>query len=141
MVKVRVKKLNENTVIPSYAHGGDAGFDLSSAYDYVIRSGKREIVKTGFSMEIPEGYFGNIKDRSSVTLKNGVHVLAGVVDSNYRGEVGIVMINLGEEDYEIRVGDRVAQMLLEKVERVEFEEASELEDSLRGTGGFGSSGV
>ena len=95
---------------------------------------------TGLSMEIPSGYFGSIRDRSGLASKNGIHVLGGVVDSSYRGDVGVVLINLGQTEYRINKGDKIAQMLIEPVERANIIE-EEISETPRGANGWGSTGV
>lgn len=139
-MKLKIKKIHEDAIIPQYAHFGDAGFDLYSIDNYVLKPMERTVVKTGIVMEIPKEYFGNIRDRSGLAAKYSIHTLAGVVDSGYRGEIGVVMINLGHENYEIKKGDRIAQMLIQKVEHCIIEEVSELEESIRNSSGFGSTG-
>lgn len=141
MLSVKVKKIYENAVIPNYAKDGDAGFDLHSVEEKILAVGEKDVIKTGIKIEIPEGYFGSIRDRSGLAAKNALHCLAGVVDSGYRGEIGIVMINLGKEEFKINKGDRIAQMLIQMVERVEIEEVEELGESFRGESGFGSTGL
>jgi dUTP pyrophosphatase len=141
MTLIKIKKLNPEGIIPKYAKEGDAAFDLYSIEDHLLKPMDKVIIKTGISMEIPQGHFGNIRDRSGLAAKHGLHTLAGVVDSGYRGEVGVVMTNLGKENCEIKKGDRIAQMLIQKFESVEIEEVLELSESVRGEGGFGSSGI
>lgn len=140
-MKLKIKKINSNAVIPKYAHEGDAGFDLSSVEEYLLSPGKKILIKTGLQMEIPSGFFGSIRDRSGLAYKNGIHVLAGVVDSGYRGEVGVILVNHGEEDFKINVGDRIAQMIIHPHETPEIEEAEDTSETSRGEGGFGSTGV
>lgn len=137
---LKIKKIYEDSIIPRYAHNYDAGLDLYSYESYLLKPLERITVKTGISMEIPQGYFGSIRDRSGLASKKGVHTLAGVVDSNYRGEIGIVIINLGNENLEINKGDKIAQILIQKVETPEIEEVNELNKSNRGERGFGSTG-
>jgi len=141
MTTIKIKKINSYAIIPKYAHEGDAGFDLCSVEEYILSPGEKEIVKTGLQMEIPEGYFGSIRDRSGMAAKHAIHTLAGVVDSHYRGEVGVVLINLGKEKYEVKKGDRIAQMIIQPVETAKIEEVNELSETKRGEGGFGSTGV
>lgn len=140
MVNVRIKKIKENAVIPKYAHKGDAGFDLYSAEDYLLSPGETVLVSTGISMAIPEGYVGLIWDRSGLAAKNSIHVLAGVVDSGYRGEVCVVLKNLGNEDFKVSKNMRIAQMLIQPVASAVIEESDSLDNTTRGEGGFGSTG-
>jgi len=141
MVIVKIKKINSDAIIPKYAHKGDAGFDLCSIEDYILKPMERAIIKTGLQMEIPEGYFGSIRDRSGLAARYSIHVLAGVIDSHYRGEVGVVLVNLDRGEFRINKKDRIAQMLIQPIERVILKEVEELSNTLRGQGGFGSTGV
>src|SRR3989344_3354219 len=139
VVKIKFKLVGENAILPAYSKDGDAAFDIYASEDKTLRSGKVELVKTGVASEFPAGYFVSFRDRSSMGIK-GVNCLAGVIDSGYRGEWGVVMINFGEEKYEIKIGDRIAQGILHKLPRVKIEKVGQLEDSERGKGGFGSTG-
>lgn len=140
MVKVKVKKLREDAVIPKYAHVGDAGMDFFSVEDCVVKSGERRLVHTGISMELPEGYFSSIQGRSGLAYKKGICILGGVIEYTYRGEYGVIVLNTGVDDFEIRKGDRIAQVLIQPVAVAEVEEVEELNETVRGVGGFGSSG-
>jgi dUTP pyrophosphatase len=137
---LKIKKLHPDAKVPHYAHHDDAGFDLFAIENTLIKKGERKAVATGISMEIPEGYVGLIWDKSGIGIKEGLKSLGGVVDSSYRGEVLIGMVNLSEKDYTFEKGHKVAQMLIQKKERVDFEEVKELSDTKRGIGGFGSTG-
>ena len=139
-MKLRIQRIAD-VEMPSYAHDGDAAFDLRSAEEHLLKPGHKAIVKTGLKMAIPEGHVGLIWDRSGLAAKNGVHVLAGVVDSGYRGEVGVVLKNLGDADVEITKNMRIAQMLIQPVVTTNIEESKELDNSKRGEGGFGSTGT
>ena len=137
---LKIKKLNPAAKAPSYAHHGDAGLDLYSAEDKIIKPNERAIVKTGIAMEIPHGYAGLVWDKSGIATKGGLKVLGGVIDCNYRGESLVAIVNLSDKDYEVKKGEKIAQMLIQKVEHMEIEEVSELSDTSRGAGGFGSTG-
>lgn len=137
---LKVKKLDPEAILPSYAHPGDAGLDMYSNETVTIEPGKTVKLKSGIAMEIPEGYVGLIWDKSSLSINNKIKSLGGVIDSGYRGESMFGLINLGTESYTIEKGHKVVQMLIQKVERVEVVEAEELSDTSRGTGGFGSTG-
>ena len=140
-MKVKIKKLHPDATIPSYAHPGDAGMDLFSVEeDFVLKLGQRKMIGTGISMELPEGYVALVWDKSGVGAK-GIKRLGGVIDCHYRGEYKVVLINLSSEDYEIKKGQKIAQLLIQKIENPEIEEAENLSDTLRGDGGFGSTGV
>ncbi len=141
MLKIKIQKTNPDIKIPSYAHPGDAGMDLYSAENTVIKPGERKVISTGIKMEIPSGYVGLIWDKSGLASKHGLKTMAGVIDSIYRGEVGVVMINLDDQEYQVEKNTKIAQMLIQKIESVEIEEVENLEDSSRGEGGFGSSGL
>jgi len=139
-MKLKIKKLHEDAIIPKYAHYDDAGFDLFSIKDIPIKKGERITIPTGLVMEIPEGYVGLIWDKSGVSVKAGIKTIAGVVDSTYRGEILVAVINLSDSDYKFEKGHKVAQMIIQKKETVEFEEVNELTETKRGEGGFGSTG-
>ena len=138
---MKIQKINPEIKIPSYAHSGDAGMDLYAADDVIIKSSERKVVATGMKMEIPAGYVGLIWDKSGLASKKGLKIMGGVIDSTYRGEVGVVIINLGDQEYQVEKNTKIAQMLVQKVENVEIEEVNDLENSSRGDGGFGSSGL
>lgn len=140
-MKIRVKKLHPDAKVPAFAHPGDAGMDLYSVADMTLTPGERGSVPTGIAIELPDGYVSLVWDKSGPSHKFGVKTLGGVLDSGYRGEYLIGLINLGQEPFEIRKGQKVAQLLIQKVERPEIEEAAELGDTSRGAGGFGSTGV
>lgn len=126
--------------MPSYAHPGDAGLDLYAAETTTVAPGQNVAVPTGVAMEIPDGYVGLIWDKSGLAIKNRLKTLGGVVDSGYRGEVLVGMINLSSEPYTFEKRHKVAQMVIQKKEDVRVEEVDELSDTVRGTGGFGSTG-
>ncbi len=142
MIKVKIKKIKDNAVIPSYAHDGDAGVDIYSAEDYLLKPGDRVLVSTGIKIAVPKGYEAQTRPKSGLALKQGLSIAntPGTIDSGYRGEVGIIAINLGKEDIKIEKGKKVAQMVFNKVEEVKFEEVEELDNTKRGDGGFGSTG-
>lgn len=140
-VKVKVKKLDENAVAPKYAHQGDAGMDLFSIESCVIKAGERKLIHTGISMELPEGYFASIRGKSGLAYKKGIDILAGVIEYTYRGEYGVVVFNTGDEDFEVKKGDKVAQVLIQPIANAEVEEVEDLSDTARGGGGFGSTGA
>ena len=138
---IRFQKILDEAVIPHYAHPGDAGLDIFSAEDAVINAGERKSVRTGLKMEMPEGFVGLVWDKSGLALKNGIKTMAGVIDAGYRGEIGIVLVNLSEQDYKVEKGQKIAQMLIQKIELAEIEEARELSETKRSEGGFGSTGL
>lgn len=138
---LKIKKLDPDAILPSYAHPGDAGMDVYANETVVINPGESVKVKTGIAMEIPEGYVGLMWDRSGMSTKNKIKSLAGVIDSGYRGESLVGLINLSNTPYTVEKGHKIIQMLIQKVERVDVVEADELSDTSRGEGGFGSTGV
>ncbi len=143
-VPVRVKRLEhgEGLELPRYATGGAAGMDILSAEDVVLEPGTRHAVATGLSVAIPDGYEIQVRPRSGLALKHGVSVpnTPGTIDSDYRGELKVIMINHGGEPFAIHRGDRVAQLVLAPVTRASWVEVEELDETQRGEGGFGSTG-
>ena len=147
MISVYIKKLEESAVIPTRATDLDAGYDLYAIKDGVVPAGGRKVVGTGIAIAIPQGknvfapsYYGRIAPRSGLAVKRGIDVLAGVVDAGYRGEVGVVLQNLSDEDFPYKKGDRIAQLILEQCNTIGWVELEELEDSTRSDAGYGSTG-
>ena len=138
---IKFQKILDEAIIPHYAHQGDAGMDIFSVEETIIKSGERKSVRTGVIMELAEGFVALVWDKSGLALKNGIKTMAGVIDSGYRGEIGVVLANLSGQDYKIEKGQKIAQMLIQKVERAEIEEVKELSETKRGAGGFGSTGL
>lgn len=139
-LKLKIKRLREDAVVPRYAHRGDAALDLYAAEEATLLSGEKAAIPTGIAMEIPEGHVGLIWDKSGLAMNDGLKTLGGVVDSGYRGEVKVGIINLSKKEYKFEKGHKVAQMIIQKKEDVETEEVSDLTDTSRGAGGFGSTG-
>jgi dUTP pyrophosphatase len=143
-VPVQVKRLphGQGLVLPAYATDGAAGMDVVSAEDVTIAPGARHAVATGLAMAIPTGFEVQVRPRSGLALKHGITVpnTPGTIDSDYRGELKVILINLGETAFEIKRGDRVAQLVLAPVTRAGWVEVSELDATARGEGGFGSTG-
>ncbi len=140
-MKIFAKKLYPEAKLPNFAHPGDAGMDLYSVAELTLKPGERVSVPTGIAMALPEGYVALVWDKSGVSHKFGVKVLGGVIDSGYRGEYLVGLVNLGQESFEIKVGQKIAQLLIQKVEHPEVEEVAELDETSRGDGRFGSTGV
>jgi len=146
-MKVRIQRLAaaRDLPLPSPASPGSAGFDLRAALPEtaVLGPGERLLVPTGLILEIPAGWEGQVRPRSGLALRHGIGVVnaPGTIDSDYRGEVAVILINLGAAPFPIQRGDRIAQLVIAPVARVEWEEAESLDESERGAGGFGSSGV
>jgi len=140
MVKIKVKKLNDNAIVPTYAHEGDAGLDLYSVEEMTIFPGNRKIISTGISMELPTGYVALFWDKSGLAAKKGMTVLGGVIDSHYRGEYKAILYNSSKEPFEVRKGDKVCQVLIQPIVNATVEEVTELSETKRGEGRFGSTG-
>ena len=143
-LEILVTKLDEDAVIPTYAKPGDAGADLYALNEVTLPPGHRALIKTGIAIAIPCGFVGLVHPRSGLGLKNGVSVVntPGTIDSGYRGEIGVVLINHDlTESFQINKGDRVAQLVIQKVENAQFKVVNQLPDSARSTGGYGSTGV
>jgi len=138
-MELKVKKVQMDAKLPQYGHTGDAGLDLFSSIDFVLEKGQFEAIPSGVKVAIPDGYVGLIWDKSGVSLK-GVHRLAGVIDSGYRGEVKVVMINLSDKPFAIDKGMKIAQMLVQPIIMVCVVETEDLDNTSRGEGGFGSTG-
>lgn len=144
-VEIRVLRLNHGAglQLPAYATDGAAGMDICAAESLTLRVGKRHAVATGFAFAIPDGYEVQVRPRSGLALKHGITCLntPGTIDSDYRGEVKIILANLGEDDFIITKGDRIAQIVVAPVTQGAMIEVETLDDTARGTGGFGSTGV
>ena len=137
---IQVKLLSENAVMPTKTHVNDAGWDLYSSVGGEILSGYRKLLPTGVAMAIPAGYYGRIADRSGNAYRSGVHVLAGVIDSSYVGELKVLLVNLSGETFEFKQGDRVAQLVITPICTMPLISVSDLDETSRGSSGFGSSG-
>ncbi len=144
MVKLLVKKLNKNVVLPEYKTHGSSGMDLMANIDQVIKifPGEKKIIPTGISIAIPQKYEIQIRPRSGLAAKNGISILntPGTIDSDYRGEIKVILINLGKNVFEIKKNDRIAQMIVCPIVKAELEEVENLPITVRGEGGFGSTG-
>ena len=144
-VEVRVKRLNHGAglPLPVYATSGAAGMDVCAAESLLLRAGRRHAVATGFAFAIPDGYEVQVRPRSGLALKSGITCLntPGTIDSDYRGEVKVILANLGEDDFQITKGDRIAQLVIAPVTQAAMVEVDEIDDTARGAGGFGSTGV
>jgi len=139
-MELKVSKLNKEAVLPSYSYQDDAGFDLCSIEDFDLEPFKRFQIKTGIAMQIPDGYVGLIWDKSGLSHKYGIKTLGGVIDSGYRGEIMVGVINLSDETHSFKKGEKVGQMIIQKKENCEIIEVENLEEAERGDRGFGSSG-
>lgn len=139
-MNIKVKKLHPDAILPHIAHEGDAGCDLFAIESITLNPGERGQVPTGLALELPFGHVALIWDKSGLSHKAGIKTLGGVIDSGYRGEILVGVINLGTESYTFEKGHKVAQFLIQKVETPIFEEVIELSDTSRGENGFGSTG-
>ncbi|UPO78776.1 dUTP diphosphatase [Arthrobacter sp. Helios] len=142
-VKVQLKMLDDGLEAPTYAHPGDAGADLRSSVDVELAPGERRLVPTGVSIALPFGYVALIHPRSGLATKHGLTIVnaPGTVDAGYRGEISVTLLNTDvSEPISLKRGDRIAQMVIQRVEYADFEPVAELSESVRGAGGFGSTG-
>lgn len=143
-MRMTIKRLDDGLPLPRYAHEGDAGLDLYSAEDVTLAPFQRQLIATGISVAIPEGYAGFVQPRSGLAIKQGLSLVntPGLIDSHYRGEIKAIAINLDPTSpIEVRRGDKIAQLVIQPVARVELLEVDELDETVRGEGGFGSTGV
>jgi dUTP pyrophosphatase len=138
---MKIKLLATNAKAPVRANDCAAGYDLYSSCDALIYPQERMLIKTGISIEIPEGYYGRIAPRSGLALKNGIDIMAGVIDSDYRGDLGVIIYNTDKDKpFHIKIGDRIAQIVFEKYYNFDIEVSDEISETTRGDGGFGSTG-
>ena len=140
-VKIKVKKLHQDAITPYYAHDGDAGMDLFAVEDVILWPNEPVAVPTGLAIQVPKNCVVLVWDKSGMALKQGIKTMAGVGDSNYRGEYKIVLLNTTNQYQYIKKGQKVAQILIQPIVQAEVEEVSELSDTSRGSGGFGSTGL
>lgn len=141
---LEIKRLDPDLPLPSYAHEGDAGLDLYSAEDRTLQPFERALIPTGIAVAIPEGHAGFVLPRSGLAIKRGLSVVnaPGLIDSHYRGEIKIIAINMdASTPIEIGRGEKIAQLVIQRVERVELVEVAALDETVRGEGGFGSTGI
>jgi len=142
MVKLLIKKLQKNIILPEYKTDGSSGMDLMANVEQTVKilPGEKKIISTGIMIAIPEQYEVQIRPRSGLAAKNGISVLntPGTIDSDYRGEIKVILINLGKDIFEIKKNDRIAQMIVCPIIKVELEEVESLPETIRGKGGFGS---
>jgi dUTP pyrophosphatase len=142
ILQINVKKLSENATIPTQGTSFAAGYDLYAAEDAVVVCGTRKLIKTNISMEITPGYYGRIAPRSGLAYKNGIDVLAGVIDSDYRGDIGVILYNTDKNiDFTVKKGDRIAQIIFEACYTATLNNVDNLDNTLRQAGGFGSTGT
>ncbi|XP_053451017.1 deoxyuridine 5'-triphosphate nucleotidohydrolase, mitochondrial isoform X2 [Nycticebus coucang] len=139
-IQLRFARLSEHATAPSRGSARAAGYDLYSAYDYTIPPMEKAIVKTDIQIALPSGCYGRVAPRSGLAAKHFIDVGAGVIDEDYRGNVGVVLFNFGKAKFEVKKGDRIAQLICERIFYPEIEEVQVLDDTERGSGGFGSTG-
>ncbi len=142
-MKIEIKRLRQDVALPIYKHKGDAGMDLRNAGDdVVLKPLQRTLIPTGIKVAVPQNYELQIRPRSGLAIKKGLTVLntPGTIDSGYRGEIGIIILNASNDDVTIKKGDRIAQAILNKVEIIEWDDVVELDETTRSEGGFGSTG-
>jgi dUTP pyrophosphatase len=143
-LKIKLQRLDPELPVPGYAHKTDAAWDLYSRIDITIKPGERALIPTGIKIAIPRGYAGFIQPRSGLAHKHGISIVnsPGLIDSGYRGEVSVILINQDpNKSFKIRRGDKICQLVIQKVERAEFEVVEQLDRTERGKAGFGSSGI
>lgn len=143
-MKIQFKKLRKNALLPSYQTEHSAGMDLCASIDkpIVLKHQDRTVIPCGFSIALPEGYEAQIRARSGLALKNGICLANGIgtIDADYRGEIGAILINLGTDDFIINNGDRIAQMVITRYQKAIIVEVSDLDETARGSGAYGSTG-
>ena len=140
-MSLRIKKLTYDAIIPTRGSGGAVGYDLYSTDEVVIPPTHRALIGTGVAIVLPPDVYGRVAPRSGLAVKHGIQVGAGVVDPDYTGEVKVVLFNHGDKDFEVKRGERIAQLVLERCETPDVEEIGLLEETERGAGGFGSTGT
>jgi dUTP pyrophosphatase len=143
-MRMQITRLDPNLPLPAAAHPGDAGYDLHARVDLTLAPGERALVPTGITIAIPDGYAGFVQPRSGLALRHGVSIVntPGLIDAGYRDEISVLLVNLDPHvKFELRRGERIAQLVVQRVESIEWDEVHALDDSVRGTGGWGSTGT
>ena len=142
-MKLSIRRIDPAAQMPTYAHPGDAGMDVRSIEELTLEPGARALVHTGLVFQLPPDAEAQVRPRSGLALKHGVTVLnsPGTIDAGYRGEVGVILVNLGQQPFKIEKGMKIAQVVVSRVEQVEIVEVQETDETDRGSGGFGSTGV
>ena len=138
-----IKRIHPDAVMPAYAHLSDAGMDVQSVEELVILPGKRALVHTGLVLQLPSAFEAQVRPRSGLAIKHGITVLnaPGTIDSGYRGEVCVILINLGDESFQVKKGDKIAQLVIASVIQPVLKEIDVVDETDRGNGGFGSTGI
>ncbi|XP_016018747.1 deoxyuridine 5'-triphosphate nucleotidohydrolase, mitochondrial isoform X3 [Rousettus aegyptiacus] len=140
-IRLRFVRLSEHATAPTKGSARAAGYDLYSAYDYTVPPMEKTLVKTDIQIALPSGCYGRVAPRSGLAAKHFIDVGAGVIDEDYRGDIGVILFNFGKEKFEVKKGDRIAQLICERIFYPEIEEVQVLDDTERGSGGFGSTGM
>ncbi|GMR44603.1 hypothetical protein PMAYCL1PPCAC_14798, partial [Pristionchus mayeri] len=140
-IAVRLVRLTEKARLPAYGSTHAAGADLHAAEDAVVPARGKALISTGLSLELPAGHYGRVAPRSGLAAKHSIDVGAGVIDCDYRGELKVILFNFSDTDFEVKEGDRIAQLVCEKISQLNFVEVASLDETQRGAGGFGSTGV
>ena len=142
-IKIKIKKINPEAIIPHYSHEGDAGMDVYSVEDSVIKFNERKSISTGLAFEVPRGFEIQVRPKSGLALNNGITILntPGTLDSGYRGELKVIIFNTSNQSYQVKKGEKIAQIVLARYEEAEIEETNELSQTKRAEGGFGSTGL
>jgi dUTP pyrophosphatase len=140
-IKIKIKKLHPDAILPHYAHEGDAGLDLYAVEDVILWPAERVAVPTGLAIELPQGYVSLIWDKSGLALKEGITTIGGVIEHTYRGEYKVIILNTTSQYYYVKKGEKIAQLLIQPIMTAEIEEVQELSQTNRGAGGFGSTGL
>ncbi len=142
-MKIKIQKTDNEVKVPDYAHEGDSGMDLYAAEECILKPMERKLVSAGIKIEIPKGYEAQVRPKSGLALSHGISIVntPGTIDSGYRGVVGVILINLGKEPYKVEKNKKIAQLVISKVENVKVEVVELLEETKRGEGGFGSTGL
>lgn len=143
-MKIEIKKLKANAILPEYQTEHSAGMDLHACIDkaIILKPGERALIPTGLAIAVPAGHEAQVRPRGGLAIKNGITVLntPGTVDADYRGEVGVILINHGQEDFVIKPGDRIAQLVIARYEKIDWQETDGLDETARGSGAYGSTG-
>ena len=140
-MEIKVERIDKDIELPSFAHKHDAGLDLRAAEEVILKPMEKQVVRTGLKVAVPPGHAGLVWDRSGLAAHHAIHNMAGVVDAGYRGEIKVVMINLGKEEFKVERGMRIAQMVVHPVVNTRIIEVEALDETKRGDGGFGSTGI
>ena len=140
-MKLLVEKLDKDAKLPAYAHSGDAGLDIYTNEEYVLKPNERYLFTTGIKIAVPTEHVGLVWDKSGLAVKNGIKTMAGVIDEGYRGELQVLVVNLSEQEFKVEKNSKIAQLIIQKKQTVQVQETDNLEETSRGEDGFGSTGL